>query len=163
MKNVIVLCFAIFGLLTMSSCTMYVDPSGRVVGVGAQPVRVGVGFLPQSPLAGGTIIAAGGATTGSVCQPGGFRFRAGFNTYPLPPQWGRVYPYGSCQSPGHPRYYNNSFNAFGGRGSAPQYPYPRCAPNPPVGEDWQYRWTPPTIRPGCAGPGYGGVPVRWYP
>lgn len=168
MKNILVLCLAVFALLNLASCNVYVDPNGNVVGVGAQPIRAGIGFLPRSPLAGGTIIA-GGSIRAGLCGPGGPGYSANFGTRALPPQWGRVYPYGSCQSPGHPRYYNNSFNgyggrpvnAFGGQGYAPQYPYPPRAPNPRVGESWQYPWTPPTIRPGCAGRGYGGIPVGW--
>lgn len=144
-ESFLCLVIAVFGLLTLSSCTVYVDNNGSIVGTGFQPVRAGFGFLPQSPTARGTVVLRGGATTGSLCQPGGPRIQYGYSTRQLPPQWGRVnpYPYGSRYSPGHPSNYPNFQQQCG---------YPNRAGS--INGHRQPNWCPPNYgpRPGCYNP-----------
>lgn len=119
-------------IVMLSSCTVYTGPNGVPFGVGFQPVTVGTGLSPRGPICGTPIVT--GSIVGGLCGPRGPFVQGGFQTHPLHPQWGNVYPN----------------NAFGGQGCIPQ-PLP-CYGKPRVGASWQAPWRP-DIRPGCAGPG----------
>lgn len=137
-------CFALFlSIFILSSCgTVYLDSRGVPFGVAAVPVRTGVfgpGGTPYTPVCG-TPIVTGSVGVGGICtgRPVGGGF---IQTHPLP-FWGNRNPYGGC----------GQFPVGNGH-----------FVNPRIGAPWQANWSPaPFPQPACAGPGWGGVPVRWY-
>jgi hypothetical protein len=145
MKLKLALFFASIMTLALSSCTVYTGPNGLPFGAGFQPIVVGTGMSPRGPI-GGTLIASG-SVVGGLCGPRGPFVQGGFQTHPLHPQWGNVYPN----------------NAFGGHGCIPQPAPCRASPR---GAPWQYPRNyqgSHYIRPGIAGPGGScSPPVIFY-
>jgi hypothetical protein len=134
-QKIVLFLVAILGLLTMSSCTVYTDASGRPIGVGPQSIVAGTGMSPRGPI-GGYPVVTGGAVFGACGPNGPFGF-GGARINQLPQQWGRVYPYGSQCSPGHP---NNFYQGGGPAAWNQRFGPPPCQPRPGCYNPYTQRW-----------------------